>query len=93
MVTGNGLALWLVIPGSAISTGLILWLLKLLIDASCDTAEPEPAPKPAPPVPARPVWPAFPAPHAHTTTCTGETLTLTALQPNRARHAKPRTAA
>ncbi|MFM9595703.1 hypothetical protein ACKI1J_24415 [Streptomyces scabiei] len=90
-MTGNGLALWLVIASTASGTGLILWLLKLLIDASCDTAEP--APKPAPPVEAAPIWPPFPAPHAHTTTCTGETLTLTALQPHRARHAKPRNAA
>lgn len=86
-MTGNGLALWLVIPGSAISTGLILWLLKLLIDASCDTA-PATKPKPAPPVEAAPIWPPFPAPHAHTTTCTGETLTLTDVQLHRARHAK-----
>lgn len=92
MVTGNGPALWLVISGSAIGTGLILWLLKLLIDASCDAA-PATEPKPAPPVPAAPIWPPFPAPHAHTTTCTGETLTLTTLQHHRARHAKPRTAA
>ncbi|MEI5522484.1 hypothetical protein WB388_17935 [Streptomyces brasiliscabiei] len=91
-MTGNGLALWLVIPGSAISTGLILWLLKLLIDASCDTA-PAAKPKPAPPVEAVPVWPPFPAPRAHTTTCTGEALTLADVQLHRARHAKPRNAA
>ncbi|MDX3162385.1 hypothetical protein PV516_01040 [Streptomyces scabiei] len=82
-MTGDGLALWLVITGSALGTGVILWLLKLLIDATSDTA----------PVTARPIWPPFPAPHAHTTACTGETLTLTTLQPHRARHAKPRNAA
>ncbi|WP_059081646.1 hypothetical protein [Streptomyces scabiei] len=91
-MTGNGLALWLVIASTASGTGLILWLLKLLIDASC-AAAPATKPKPAPPVKAAPIWPPFPAPHAHTTTCTGETLTLTALQPHRARHAKPRNAA
>jgi hypothetical protein len=93
VVTGDGLALWLVITGSALGTGIVLWLLKLLIDATSDTAEPEPAPKPATPAPDRPIWPAFPAPHAHTTTCTGETLHLTTLQSHRARHAKPRNAA
>ncbi|MBP5922133.1 MULTISPECIES: hypothetical protein [Streptomyces] len=86
------MALWLVITGSALGTGIVLWLLKLLIDADSDHA-PEQSPAPAEPVPARPIWPVLPAPHAHTTTCTGETLTLTALQPSRARHAKPRTAA
>jgi hypothetical protein len=93
VVTGDGLALWLVITGSALGTGVILWLLKLLIDVTSDTAPAEPAPKPAAPDTAPPIWPPFPAPHAHTTTCTGETLTLTTLQPHRARHAKPRTAA
>ncbi|MDX2552637.1 MULTISPECIES: hypothetical protein [Streptomyces] len=92
-MTGDGLALWLVITGSALGTGAILWLLKLLIDAACDTAPAEPAPEPDAPVQARPIWPPFPAPHAHTTACTGETLTLTTLQPHRARHAKPRNAA
>jgi hypothetical protein len=87
------MALWLVITGSALGTGVILWLLKLLIDAACDAAPAEPEPKPTAPATARPIWPPFPAPHAHTTTCTGETLTLTPLQPHRARHAKPRTAA
>jgi hypothetical protein len=87
------MALWLVITGSALGTGVILWLLKLLIDAACDAAPAEPEPKPTAPATARPIWPPFPAPHAHTTACTGETLTLTTLQHRRARHAKPRNAA
>lgn len=103
-MTGNGPALWLLVTSTAIGTGLVLWLLKLLIDevtgatteaaddgqdeeprlmwvlASPDTGAPlHPAPGPA-------------APHAHTATCTGETLSLTTVQPSRARHAKPRTA-
>ncbi|MBE1599007.1 hypothetical protein [Streptomyces stelliscabiei] len=90
----DGLALWLVITGSALGTGVVLWLLKLLIDATSDTAPTtKRPPKPAAPVPAEPLWPATPAPHAHTHTCTGETLHLTTVQAHRARHAKPRTAA
>ncbi|QTU64267.1 hypothetical protein [Streptomyces scabiei] len=87
------MALWLVITGSALGTGVILWLLKLLIDAASDTVTEQPPTAPAAPDRARPIEPPFPAPHAHTTACTGETLTLTTLQPHRARHAKPRNAA
>ncbi|WP_371579419.1 hypothetical protein [Streptomyces sp. NBC_01314] len=87
-MTGNGPALWLVITSTATGTGLVLWLLKLLIDAASD----EPSRAPAAPVPAPPLWQPFPAPHAHTTACTGETLHLTTVQASRARHAKPRTA-
>ncbi|MDX3507417.1 hypothetical protein PV755_00520 [Streptomyces caniscabiei] len=91
-MTGNGPALWLLITGTATGTGLVLWLLKLLIDATSDAGPAtEHKPEPAPPVPARPIWPAIPTPHAHTATCTGETLALTTVQPSRARHAKPRT--
>lgn len=91
-MTADGLALWLVITSTAVGTGIVLWLLKLLIDAVSDAAPAtEPKPEPPPPVPARPIWPAFPAPHAHTTACTGETLHLTTVQASRARHAKPRT--
>ncbi|MBE4790967.1 hypothetical protein [Streptomyces caniscabiei] len=90
-MTGDGLALWLLITCTATGTGIVLWLLKLLIDAASDYAPAtEHQPEPAPPVPARPIWPALPTPHAHTTACTGETLALT-VQPSRARHAKPRT--
>lgn len=92
VVTGDGLALWLVITSTAVGTGIVLWLLKLLIDVASD-AVPATKPKPKPtPVPARPVWSAFPVPHAHTSACTGETLHLTNVQAHRARHAKPRTA-
>jgi hypothetical protein len=87
------MALWLVITGSALGTGIVLWLLKLLIDAASDTVTEQQPDAPAVPDTAPPIWPPFPAPHAHTTACTGETLTLTPLQPHRARHAKPRNAA
>lgn len=89
-MTGDSTALWLVITSTATGTGLVLWLLKLLIDAASDHATAEKPDTPAAPAP--PLWPATPAPHAHTHTCTGETLQITAVQAHRARHAKPRTA-
>jgi hypothetical protein len=43
VVTGDGLALWLVITGSAVGTGLVLWLLKLLVDHDSSSADNAPA--------------------------------------------------
>jgi hypothetical protein len=91
--TGDPLALWLVITSTALGTGVLLWLLKLLIDTVSDADQAAEQPRqPAAPVPAAPLWPPFPAPHTHTRACTGETLHLTAVQASRARHAKPRNA-
>ncbi|MDX2696237.1 hypothetical protein [Streptomyces ipomoeae] len=99
--TGDPLVLWLVITGSALTTGLILWLLKVLIDTSTDTApadehdhdqgeEPRLTWLLAWPSTGAPLCskPTPPASHIHTPACSGETLQITSVQPSRARHAK-----
>lgn len=104
-MTGNGPALWLLVTSTAIGTGLVLWLLKLLIDEATSAIDAEPADEDGQAEEPRLTWvlaspdtgaplhpaPGPAAPHAHTATCVGETLSLTTVQPSRARHAKPRT--
>ena len=63
-MTGDSAALWLVITCTATGTGIVLWLLKLLIDAASDRHATEQQPAPAARVPAAPLWPATPAPAA-----------------------------
>lgn len=88
MTTTDPAVVWTVIVASALGTGVLLLLLKVLIDAASDwtakaPADPDtfPAATPPKPAPVAPIYPPQPA------VC-DETVQLTAVQPARARHRK-----
>ncbi|MBD9703425.1 hypothetical protein IHE56_15305 [Streptomyces sp. ID01-12c] len=101
-MTGNGLALWLLITCTATGTGLALWLLKLLLDRDSDrhATDAEDTSQDTDHPTSILIWstsgaplnPPSHAPHAHTAACTGDPLTRPTLPVRPARHAKPRTA-
>ena len=90
--TSDPTVLWLVIAGSAFTTGLVLALLKLLIDRSCEHS---PAPHTTQPAPDRlqlTVWSPGPprggVPHTHFAAMCDETTPITPVPASRARHRK-----